>query len=148
MGTLQYIDASGLPLVLVTAPAEIDMGWVDTFIGGYEPLLRRGEPFVTVTDVTRVCSRPPPTVRKALAEWSREVEPLLVKCSKGDARVVQSAIIRGAMTAVGWVHQHPVPQQWFGTLGEAVTWALARLDAERVAVPAQVRARFERRAAP
>jgi hypothetical protein len=43
------------------------------------------------------------------------------------------------MTAISWLHQHPVKQEWFSTRHEAVAWAIERLEEAGVKVPIAAR---------
>jgi hypothetical protein len=139
------VDESSFPLVFVRAPEAFSMESLELFFRDYERMLSRNQPFANVTDVTRVRERPPAVARQRLAEWTKSIEPRVVRYSKGDARVVKSGIIRGAMTAVGWLHQHPVKQQWFSSHEEAVTWAIERLEDAGVELPEHVRKRAANR---
>ncbi|NUO53021.1 MAG: hypothetical protein HOV80_29595 [Polyangiaceae bacterium] len=136
------IDESAFPLVFINVAEGADVAQLEQFFAAYERMLSRNEPFVNVTDVSRVRARPDALVRKRLAEWTRSIEPRVVRLSKGDARVVDNALIRGAMTAISWLHQHPVKQEWFGNRDEAVAWAIERLEEAGVHVPIAARNRL------
>ena len=140
-------DESCFPVIYQTFPARLDWEAVERYCRQFERYLERGEPFVSVADATAVTERSVPTVRKRLADWTRETEPDFVRLSKGDARVVQNAIIRSTMTAINWLHKSPVPQEWFTSADQAMGWAIARLDAAYVFVPAAVRDRALKRVA-
>jgi hypothetical protein len=141
------VDESCLPLVFLKFPAHVDADSVARFCARYNEMLARERRFVNVTDATLVSERPPATVRQQLADWSRENDARMVRLSCGDARVVRSSIIRGAMTAVSWLHKPKVPQEWFSSKEEAITWAMGQLDAGNVAIPPEIRRRFTIRAA-
>jgi hypothetical protein len=141
------VDESHFPLVFLTFPARVDEVTVTAFFARYNRMLERGRRFVNVTDATLVADRPPATIRKQMADWSRENDERMVRLSCGDARVVRSSIIRGAMTAVIWLHKPKVPQEWFSSMDDAVRWAIGQLDAAEVPIPPEVRSRFTQRAA-
>jgi len=44
------------------------------------------------------------------------------------AIVTDSALVRGAMTAVNWLHRPRVPTTYVATLEDAERWARERLD--------------------
>jgi hypothetical protein len=129
---------------MIRVPAALDDSMLDRFFQTYEAVMARGQRFVTVTDATAVASRPTPVVRRRLAEWTSKVEKDLIVLSVGDARVVESALIRGAMTAIGWVHQHPIEQKWFTKTEDALELAIGRLDSAGVAVPPEARVLLSR----
>lgn len=141
MGGGFEIDESAFPLVFINVAEGAEVRQLEEFFAAYERMLARNEPFANVTDVSRVRERPNAVVRKRLAEWTRSIESRVIRLSKGDARVVDNALIRGAMTAISWLHQHPVKQQWFGNRDEAIAWAIERLVEAGVHVPAAVASR-------
>ncbi len=134
-----YVDTVAFPIILIRIPADPDERTLEAFFASYEAVIARGQRFITISDATAVSSRPSPVVRKRIADWTSKIEPKMVALSVGDARVVQNALIRGAMTAIGWLHQHPIEQKWFTTLDEAVAWSLEKLDHAGVAVPPHAR---------
>jgi hypothetical protein len=136
------IDESAFPLVFINVSEGAEVAQLEEFFAAYERMLARNEPFANVTDVSRVRSRPNALVRQRLAEWTRSIESRVVRLSKADARIVNNALIRGAMTAIGWLHQHPVKQEWFSNREEAVAWAIERLEDAGVDIPAVVRSRL------
>lgn len=141
------VDESHFPLVFLKFPAHVDADVVAAFCARYDKMLAREQRFVNVTDATLVAERPPATVRQQLADWSRDNDARMVRLSCGDARVVKSSIIKGAMTAVGWLHKPKVQQEWFSSMEEATSWAIQQLDAAHVPIPADVRSRFTLRTA-
>ncbi|MBL8741494.1 MAG: hypothetical protein JNK04_10385 [Myxococcales bacterium] len=141
------VDESCFPLVFLTFPPQVDAEMVTKFCARYDRMLDRGRPFANVTDVTLVTERPAATIRKQLAEWSRSNDARMVKLSRGDARVVRSSLIRGAMTAVGWLHKPKTPEEWFSSKEDAIAWAIKQLDDARVPIPSAVRERFTMRTA-
>ncbi len=135
------IDESAFPLVFINVSEGAEVAQLEEFFAAYERMLARNQPFANVTDVSRVRARPNALVRQRLAEWTRSIEPRVVRLSKGDARVVDNALIRGAMTAISWLHQHPVKQEWFSNREEATAWAIQRLEEAGVSIPAAVQRR-------
>ena len=99
-------------------------------VSGYHA---RNETFATVLDTTRSGGMPP-TQRRKQAEWMRENEGALRRWSAGTAFVVQSAIVRGVLTAILWMQ--PIPQEHVvvATRAEGVRWAREQLRKRGVTV--------------
>lgn len=83
--------------------------------------------------------RPTPTQRKMQADWINEHRELLAATCLGIAFVIPSPLVRGALTAIFWIAQLPIPHTVHGTLASAIDWAAARLAAVDVDLPAPLR---------
>ena len=86
-----------------------------------------------------------PKQRATIAEWTKRIEPLVRSYSKGHAVVVDNALVRGAMTAVSWLHKTPVPEAFFTRYDEAVDWCIGQLEKSAIVVPAALRSRGTKR---
>lgn len=68
-------------------------------------------------------NRPPPEVRKLQAEWMQEHSELIAATCLGMAFVIESRLVRGALTAIFWVTPSPVPYSVHPSLKEALDHA-------------------------
>lgn len=64
--------------------------------------------------------------RRGAAEILAEYAPRIARGTFAEARVVESRVIRGVMTAVTWIVRQPWPIQVFGTVQEAEAWLRER----------------------
>jgi hypothetical protein len=83
--------------------------------------------------------RPPPAVRRIQAEWIKEHEALLAASMIGMAFVIESRMVRGALTAIFWVAGPPVKYTLCPSLDEAMAVAIRECDAANLSVPSSVR---------
>lgn len=83
--------------------------------------------------------RPTPVQRKMQADWINEHRELLAATCLGVAFVIPSPLVRGALTAIFWIAQMPIPHTVHGTLASAIEWAGGRLAAVDVDLPAPLR---------
>lgn len=79
--------------------------------------------------------RPPPEVRKIQAEWMAEQAELIAATSIGIGFVIDSPLVRGALTAIFWVTRSPVPYKVHPTLAEALEHAVAICKQHGLALP-------------
>jgi len=100
--------------------------------------LARGKRTIVVIDAS-MGMRPTATQRKLQADWINDHAALLGASCLGIAFVIPSPLVRGALTAIFWVAQMPIPHTVHGTLSQAVGWATARLDEFGVELPAKLR---------
>lgn len=98
----------------------------------------RGKRNVVVIDAS-LGLRPTPTQRKLQADWINEHRELLAASCLGIAFVIPSPLVRGALTAIFWVAQLPIPHTVHATLASAIDWAGGRLTAIDVELPAPLR---------
>lgn len=102
-----------------------------------ELVIARREPYIMVTDARRMTSVPSADVRKAIAAWMQK--NARGHTSLGAVTILQSALVRGALTAVYWVFQPPNPQGIAADWTEAHAWSMKHLDAAKVLVRPSVR---------
>jgi hypothetical protein len=79
--------------------------------------------------------RPPPEVRKLQAEWIEEQRELIAQTSIGMGFVIDSPLVRGALTAIFWITRPPVPYKVHPTLAEALAHAVEACQAQALALP-------------
>ncbi|MCB9598662.1 MAG: hypothetical protein H6719_38460, partial [Sandaracinaceae bacterium] len=132
-----HVTDEYFPLVYVIAADADTEAWAAA-MDQIEAIYRRREPFVHLSDTSAVRSVPSPKLRKLLADRALDMRPLVKEYSLGDARVVTSNLVRGAMTAISWIYTHPAPLKHFGTLGEGIDWCVEQLEQADVRVPEKV----------
>jgi len=115
-----HVDDRHFPLVVNIIPERIRAEQLPAFFAKSEAVLRRRQPYVTITDATACRELPNAMVRKALADWSKEFDPLMKQYTLGSAIVITSPLVRGGLTALFWLAPPPYPQQVVPTLPEAI----------------------------
>lgn len=123
------VDESRWPLAIFESPgarhpAEIDQ---DSFYTELDRLLARGERFATLHDLTG--TRPDAKRRRRFTDWTTQNEAILRSRLAAHAVVVDSAFLRGIITAVLWMTTPPCPMRVFDDRLEAERWLLAELGA-------------------
>jgi len=123
------VDESRWPLAIFESPgarqpAEID---ADSFYTELERLLAKGERFATLHDLRG--TRPDAKRRRRFTDWTAANEAKLKTGLAAHAVVVDSAFLRGIITAVLWMTTPPCPMRVFDDRLEAERWLLSELDA-------------------
>jgi hypothetical protein len=129
------VDDRHFPLVVNIIPERIHAEHLPAFFARSEAVLRLGRPYVTITDTTACQELPNAVVRKALADWSKQFEPLMKRYTVGSAIVITSPLIRGGLTALFWLAPPPYPLQIVATLTAAVDAVSEHYAAAGHAVP-------------
>jgi hypothetical protein len=130
-------DARYFPLVIVTWFGEMTEPLARRYFEWQDPILERviaeKTKFAFVADTTR-CARPSPKMRKLVVELSN-AGPSVAAYALPTYTAIESALVRGAITAMQWVVNIdwrivPVP-----TARQGLQKAIAALLAEGVKVP-------------
>ncbi len=112
----------------------------DEIFRRWEAIFARRERFAGITDTRRVRDVGSAKQRARVAEWTKSVGSVVARYSLGHAVVVDSALVRGALTAIGWVHRSPAPERYVGTVPAAWDYCLGNLKAAGIDVPPSVMA--------
>ena len=133
------IDERTLPIVVTTWFGEATERIIDDYFDWFGARLARArasrERFVLLTD-TYAIERPTPMVRKRLAERTKAQNPADAKAATiGSVVVIENALVRGAVTALGWILPSLSDSEFVGSIGEAIDSSLALLAKEGLAPP-------------
>lgn len=128
------IDETRLPLVLVTFSGVVTDEEFTAYLEEQTRIVCRREKRVVVIDAMRA-GETRPTQRKQQADWQRQHREALALYSLGTSFAIDSAVIRGALTAILWVQPLPHPHFVATSLADAERWAVAQLLAAGLPAP-------------
>lgn len=114
-------------LVRVTFSGTVDDKEFESYLSTYGRVLQRGGKRVVVLDATHA-GAPTASQRKRQAEWQKENAALLGVRVLGFAFAIDSAVIRGALTAILWLSPLPAPHYVASSAREALLWAEGTLE--------------------
>jgi hypothetical protein len=119
------------PLLIATFFGEMGLDSAEWFERTHTRALHRqialGSKVVSISDATR-SERPSPEVRRFWAENTQNSPPAVKAAMLGTFVVIDSAILRGAMTAIGWLSEEARAIEPFRTVDDAIAEAVRRLD--------------------
>lgn len=95
---------------------------------------KRGQRVITISDATH-SDRPTAEARKFWADNMSTGSATVQAATLGTYVVFTSAVVRGALTAIGWLNPEVKKIETFGTLPDAILAALRRLAKERLPAP-------------
>lgn len=117
------VDTSEWPLVVLTFAGDPPVEAVRAHLEEIEDeVLARGERFVQVVDLSHAV-RPNPAQRLAIAEHQAANEAGYEELCIGEAYVVPTAELKGAMTGVFFAAKPAYDYVFVATLAEALDWA-------------------------
>lgn len=119
-----------LPISLLVTQRTLGLGDVHGVFAYYRGLCRRGIRFVAISDVRISTGMPDARTRQSFGEESARFAPESKLWSLGSGLVVNSPLIRRALTAIEWISRPDPPSRYFSDLPSAVDWAIERLLAE------------------
>jgi hypothetical protein len=97
--------------------------------------LRTSEKLFFITDLSSMREFAPALQRQTTGQWIKRTTPLARATSVGGAQVTPSAVLRGIITAVFWIHPPPTPAVCVATRAEAMVVGIERLEAEHFVLP-------------
>ena len=123
------IDDSDFPVIVVRYRGLAEDERFEQYLQELTRVRSRG-PSVVIFDALEA-GFPPARQRRRQAEWIDQNRALLQRNSLGTVFLLDSSLVRGALTAVLWLS--PIPGEWtvVGTREEARQWAEARLRDRR-----------------
>ncbi len=90
---------------------------------------RTGEKLFFITDLTSMREFAPAVQRQYTGNWIKRTTNLARMTSVGGAQVTPSAVLRGIITAIFWIHPPPTPAVCVATRAEAMKVGIERLEA-------------------
>lgn len=124
------------PIVLVTIDDQLLMSDVEILHQACDQVFAVEDRHAFLVDCSTVRSAPGADVRRALKLYEDSRQAVSARKGIACAIVFQSAVVRGAYTALRWMSAQPVPNKAFGTVREAALWCIEAIAAEGIDVPA------------
>jgi hypothetical protein len=120
------VDCSRWPLVVYTYDGPFaSQDEIDACLKAQEAVLQRGAKFAVVVNMQ---GEAPPADQRALqARWEKHNHELLKQRVVGVGFAAPSLLMRGAITAMSWIHPWPHPCEVFASYREAEAYARGKL---------------------
>ncbi|MCU0671301.1 MAG: STAS/SEC14 domain-containing protein [Myxococcota bacterium] len=112
------VDSSEWPFVRVTYVDSVDDAAFERYVQEQAALLERKEPYVVLFDARR-SGMPTAKQRQRMARYMRDHETQLRRYCRRGAFVIESPLIRGALTAILWIQPLPFPHEVFASVEDA-----------------------------
>lgn len=131
------------PIVRCILQGELTDADYEELFQSFERLWQRREQFFLIIDI-RQSANSTPRRRQLIGDWMKENRALIQRYSLGSAVIVDSAILRGALTAINWIAQPETPSDYVRNWEEAAKKALLALEKHQLltdALRAQVQGR-------
>ncbi|MCA9696955.1 MAG: hypothetical protein KC431_05485 [Myxococcales bacterium] len=135
------IDTRNLPLLIAAWGGVPTLKLVSEYFDAHkevvEELAARGERCVMVTR-SESAGRPPADVRQMITDRTAAIREVLNKAIVANAIVITNPLVRGAMTAIGWVDPSlRIP--YLPSFAAGVQWAREEMAKHGLPVPDRLR---------
>jgi hypothetical protein len=130
----QY-DESLFPLVVVTAPATVELAALNELFASFQRSFERKSRYALLLDLSNVSEIPDAGLRRKISEWEGAHVADTRRWNVCSALVIRSALVRGAFTALRWLVADQAPRQHFGSRQEAIDFCISGLEREGIAMP-------------
>jgi hypothetical protein len=137
MKTIEF-DESRWPLVRIRFGKEVDEAEFDQLLALLDANIKRAAAARTKTALiydSTLGYHASPRIRKKQADWMKQNSMQSRANCAGIAFVITASLVRGALTAILWLTDMPVPYSVVGTMQEAELFCTAQLAAHGIEVP-------------
>lgn len=132
------IDERMKPVLITTWFGEATVKIIDEYFDWNDARMARaratGERLVIMSD-THLIDRPTPMVRKRIAERTKASSPDYAKATIGSVIVIENALVRGAVTALGWILPSLSESRFVASIDEGVDYCQTLLEKEGLRPP-------------
>ena len=132
------IDDRHAPLVITTFMGETDLSLGKWFEEMHTKIIlnhgAKGRRVLSIADAT-LAVKPTPDMRRFWAELSDRATPTMKEATLATFLVVNSALLRGAITAISWMSPSLRDLESFATIDEAIREGSVRLARAMTPIP-------------
>lgn len=134
------VDRSCLPVVMVTMEGLVSDAEYAEYLDGMSSMMASKLSRIAIID-GRASEMNSPKHGRMQANWLRKERHALASLNFGTVLVIDRPVVRFSLSAMLSIAPIPGTYKVVGTFGDAVTWAMARLDAAGLSVPPRLRDR-------
>ena len=120
------VETTDWPLVVISAEGDITPAELERHLVEYRSVLDRDMPCAIVFDASKV-GKIDAYTRRRYTEFMQQNNDDFRRLCRGIGFVINSSIVRGALTAVLWMVDFPFAYKIFATSDEAAAWARRQL---------------------
>lgn len=128
-----------LPISLLDTRDTLQAADVDGIFAYYRRLCERRIRFVSISDVRAATKLPDAATCRRFGEAADQLSEELGSWSLGGGVVLESALIRGAISAIEWIYHPKNPTTYFYDLHGAINWAIQKLEANCIPISPAIR---------
>ncbi len=128
-------DVSMWPLTVISMPPVMAQADIKYMQDCYEHVFAAPTRHALIVDATTFVRVPDATLRRQMKAFEDSRRPIIREKNIGSAIIIQSAVVRGAYTALRWISPQPAPNRAFPNLREAAEWCVQGIEEDGQIVP-------------
>ena len=128
-------DVSMWPLAVITMPPVLTVADIEYMQECYEQVFAAPKRHALIVNTTTLVRVPDATLRKVTKAFEDSRRQIIREKNIGSAIIIQSALTRGAYTALRWISPQPAPNRAFPTVREAADWCVNGIEQDGQIVP-------------
>jgi hypothetical protein len=132
------------PLVIVTMFSEHRVSDLAALFAGFEDLFRQDARYALILDTSILRAAPGAAEREFIANWCIAHREDTARCNVATSVLGANALVRGAITAVGWLAPFPGPLHHASGLAASLEFCVRRLQKADIALTPAARRFVER----
>jgi hypothetical protein len=115
------------PLVIVTMFSQHRVSDLAALFEGFEELFQQGRRYALIVDTSIMRAAPGSAEREFVASWCAAHREDTARYNVATCILGANALVRGALTAVGWLSPFPSPLHYAAGLSGALDFCVRRL---------------------
>lgn len=131
VSNIETVDVSQWPVLVIRKAGSPGLESLRAQFEEIHRIQRENPEFYAQIIDARGAAPPTPQERKFIAEQGKLNMQHTSKYCCGVAFVLDSAVMRGVMTAITWLHRHENPHKVFATEPDAMVWAREVIEVRR-----------------
>ena len=132
------VDSSLFPLVIQRFGRDVHDDDLENMIRRFQVLFHGGRRYALLVYCEEEANVMTARQRKRVSQWYRECADQVRRINVGTAVVIESALVRGAMTAFNWLVEPVAQQRNVATIHEGLEYCIRCLEAAGIEVPPEV----------
>jgi hypothetical protein len=132
------IDSSRFPLVVQRFSRDVTDEDVEAMIQKFELMFHGGRRYALLVYCDADANVMSARQRRRVSDWYRECADQVRRINVGTAVVIESALVRGAMTAFNWLVEPVAQQRNVPSLRAGIEYCITSLESAQVPVPLEV----------
>jgi hypothetical protein len=132
------VDTTRFPLVVQRFRKDVSAEDVELMIRQFELLFHGGRRYALLVCSDQNAVVMNATLRRRVSQWYRDCAEQVRRINVATAVVLESPLVRGAMTAFNWLVEPVVQQRNVATVREGLVYCIGSLEANNLPVPLEV----------
>ncbi len=134
------VDSSLFPLVIERFGRDVSDDDIENMIRHFQVMMHGGRRYALLVYCEQDANVMTARQRRRVSEWYKACADQVRRINVGTAVVIESPLVRGAMTALNWLIEPVAQQRNVASIHEGIEYCIKSLAAAGIEVPPEVMA--------